>query len=459
MKFEVTVGNVRTQITRYEQFDDLDWFEDFLSVEDEASKFVQVAGRVKHIGKGKPIRLFCYNTQSFPTGLLRHVVRHAKSENIEIDVIDKRERLITTQHTLDWLRPIQTKAVEIAVRKMNGILWMPTGSGKTEVAIAISEKLQGKWLFLVHKKDLLHQTAERYERRTNKTASKIGDGVFDVSQNFVVATFQTLSARIKKRDEDALALLRSVDGIMVDECHTLPANSFWSIAMNCQSAYRFGLSGTPLARSDKKSIYAISALGGIIYRIRPQQLIEAGLLAQPIIHMPQVFQECNRPTWQGVYGEMIVKSAKRNKLIVELARKAEKPCLIFVKQVNHGKALEKRLRKAGIPSEFIWGDKNTSARQSATRRLVHGDTDVLIASNIFQEGIDIPELRSLIIATAGRSAIAAIQRIGRGMRLDKDKTVFHVWDIYDTGNRIAEKWSKSRHRIYEREGYDVVLEK
>ena len=433
----------------------LDLLEDYLSFDDAANQFVMVRGQVRRRTDSPKLRLFNLIDRTFPTGLLSMVCKHLKSLDISFVVEEKFKNAALTDHDLAWLRPEQKEAVNRVIARKNGILWLPTGAGKTEIAIGLTVKIKTRWLFIVHKKDLLHQTAERYEKRTGMKAGKIGDGIFDV-QDFTVATFQTLSRGLKTRDRRVTEFLPKIGGVIHDECHTAPAASSLAVLMGLDNAvYRVGLSGTPLARGDKRSIYAIGALGPVIYRIRPEVLIEAGRLAKPYIHMPELTQESSKPTWQGVYGECIVRSAKRNKMLTEFAKLADKPALLFVKEVKHGHELERRIRKAGVSCEFLWGEKSTAKRDAAVRRLVTGDIDVLIVSVIFQEGTDIPDVRSVIVGSAGKSAIAAIQRVGRGMRIVEGKKEFYVYDVFDNGHRTLKKWSKERKAAYEAEGYEV----
>jgi superfamily II DNA or RNA helicase len=114
-------------------------------------------------------------------------------------------------------------------------------------------------------------------------------------------------------------------------------------------------------------------------------------------------------------------------------------------------------------------------RRAATERLVRCDIDVLLVNVIFQEGVDIPDLKSVVIATGGASPIASLQRIGRGMRATKTKSTFEVWEIADAGCGCTRKtkeedpdnyhpgcqwltrhW-KERLKAYREEEYDVEL--
>ena len=331
-------------------------------------------------------------------------------------------------------------------------------SGKTELAIALHQVLSCRWLFLVHRTTLVEQAAERFTLRTGQTADIIGEGRWEnTGATFTCASFQSIYSALKRKDPRVLVLLQQIQGLLVDEVHVLPSDTYWRVSMTTQQAYyRFGLSGTPLARGDRRSLLAIASTGPIIYRIQPDVLIAAGVLAKPRIQLVPVAQLSTCKTWQGVYGECIVRSRTRNQTIVDCAKRAEKPCLVFVKEIQHGRLLTERLLKANLRAEFVFGADSTPERQAATRRLVRGDLDVLVSSVIFQEGVDIPQLRSVVIANGGRSVIAALQRIGRGMRVTADKNTFQVWDVADHGCKLLERHTKARVRAYTSQGYETV---
>jgi superfamily II DNA or RNA helicase len=313
----------------------------------------------------------------------------------------------------------------------------------------------------------VHQAADRFELRTpGVRAGRIGEGAWDEGDGVgVCATFQTIYRGLKRHCKRTKALLESVVGVVVDEAHTLPAASFFAVLMRCVNAvYRMGVSGTPLARSDQRSLMAVAALGPVVYRVRAEVLIEKGVLAKPTVRMQTVMQQSDCPTWQGVYGEAVVRSAVRNSAIVACAVKATKPALVFIKEVSHGKKLMRMLEAKGLRAEFTWGQHSNDWRTTMIDRLVRADLDVLVCSVIFQEGIDIPSLRSVIIGTGGKSVIAAIQRVGRGMRIERNaageviKDSFEVYDIWDRGNRIMERHARLRLKSYQADGYDTFID-
>ena len=237
--------------------------------------------------------------------------------------------------------------------------------------------------------------------------------------------------------------------------------------MACNAYYRIGLSGTPLDRTDRKSIMAIATLGPVIHRVSAETLVAAGVLAKAKVRLVTCKQGPARSaTWNGVYNELVVRSKARNDLLVKIAKRAQKPSLMFVKNIDHGQKLANMLMCAGVQADFVWGTHSTTYRKSRVKALTRGALDVLVCSVVFQEGIDIPELRSVINASGSKSAIATLQRLGRGMRLDRaaDGTVreggdvFEMWDIMDDGNDWLETHSRARRHAYVTEGHTTVEE-
>ena len=450
-----------------------EWLYEYLSFPDEQARYKR--GPAWKRGPAK-IRMMSSITQTFPTGFLDIVRKTAAEEKIQVDVNDRRAKPCSPDPgaLIDWLRDYQREAIEVAREEERGVFHHATGAGKTEVIVALGEIYPCTWLVLTNKKDLLAQTAERFARRTGEAVGQIGDGAFAPAR-VTVAMFQTIFAGLRGRKSNILKFLATVQGVIVDECHIIPASTFLRVLMALKNAYfRYGFSGTPFARGDQKSIFTWGALGPIIHRVSADTLIGEGILARPTIRMIYVPQRSLAKSWAEVYGEAIVKSPARNAVVVHTAKRATKPCLVFIKEIAHGRALEAEMRAAGEKVEFVWGQKKLEARQAAIRRLVHGDVDILICNVIFQEGIDIPELQSVVIASGGKSVIMALQDVGRGMRRrnaqgEVTKEAFEVFDIADRGcgctvrarHRGCEwlsKHTRKRRAAYVSEKYTVLEE-
>lgn len=453
------VGVLHARVSRATD-EEHSWLREYLTFPDARARF--------RGGDGK-IRLLAVDGR-FPAGLVSLVKRAGPKAGFTVELID---RVHPVPHDpaadLDWLRDYQLDAVLAVLRERRGLVWLPTASGKGELVVALTRAVPCEWLFIVHTTTLVQQTAERLRLRNlehgieDEPIGIVAEGRWSEGR-VTFATFQSLNAKLRAGNTRCLALLGRVGGVICDEAHTVAADTFWRVTMaTTRAAYRAGLSGTPLARGDRKSALVIAALGPVIYRLKAEPLIEAGVLSRPAIKMVRVAQTTNRPTWQGVYGDLVVRSKRRNAALISMTKAAEKPAFVFVKEVAHGKLLERDLINAGIKAQFVWGSHSTDWRRTAVKSLVAGRLDVIVCSVVFQEGIDVPELRSVVVGAAGRSVIAAIQRVGRGMRIERDaggnvvKDAFEVWDVADEGHLWLERAAKERKRAYLNEGYATTV--
>lgn len=458
----ISHGNLYAKVERATE-EEMEWLRDYLSLPDAKARF-----RTGGSGDGR-IHMFNELAKSFAAGFLPGLVKSAKLDGFQVHLFDKRTAPVQRDANADlaWLRDYQTAAVDAVATKVRGLLHYPTGSGKTDIMVGLVRALPCRWLALVHRAQLAGDIAARFNKRNEEhgvdlgEAGVIGEGQWAEGRHLTAATFQTMAHGLKRRDERVLNLLHGAEGVLVDEAHTLPAESFYEVAMATPRAYfRVGLSGTPLARGDRRSAMAIGALGPVIGRVKAETLIDAGVLAKPKIRMVTVTQPTLGHTWNDVYRAAVVSSARRNAVLLDMMKRAaaEGPSLCFVKEVRHGRVLTKMAEAAGLRTAFTFGNHTVAWRQALAKRLVSGSLDILVCSVVFQEGIDIPELRALVIGSGGKSVIAALQRVGRGTRRTAGKEEFQVWDVYDRGDAWLEKHAKDRRDAYAREGYETVIE-
>ncbi len=460
MRLTVEQTYVRVEATKEER----EWLDSYLTFSTE--QFVSRGGRAKHVTED--LHLYNARREHFPTGLLPLVRKHAHANGVSLDIDDRRLAPLAYREDADlgWLRDYQRDAVRRAAIAGRGILWLATGAGKTEIAAGLTRAVPGRWLFVVHRTNLARAAAERIERRTGERVGMIDADTFAV-ERVTCATFQTLTRMLAGQHkrvtrEDAVRLLSRFDGVMVDEAHTLPAQTYYRTLMSIPNAHwRIGLSGTPLARGDRKSIFTIASLGPVLMRVKAETLIEEGHLSRPIIRMVTVPQAVDKPTWHGAYTQGVVNSTPRNRVVLDLALRAHKPSMVFVKQLKHGQRLKQLLERASLRVSFVNGSAPVDARMAAVERLERGDLDVIVTTAVFQEGVDAPGLRSVVLADAGRSVIALLQKIGRGMRRTDVKTTFEVWDVFDLQEQGGKKWlenqSRARARSYLDEGHTVEV--
>mgnify|MGYP001579345397 FL=1 len=442
------------------------WLYQYLSFDTASTPRQAEAARARAAEAGRQDawdgRLHLYNRRydTLPTGFLRVVQRAAAQASVSIEILDKRPQLQPPDLSADtsWLRDYQLAAGMAMLRGQRGVLKAPTGSGKTQVFIALARWLPwARFGVLVHRADLMHQAAERYESITGERAGRLGDSESDI-RRFTVATFQTVARGVGKGSEQGALdpWLRGLDAVVIDEVHILPASSFWKTIMRARAArFRWGVSGTPFRRGDQRDVLVVAACGPMLYEIGSNELIARGLLARPEIRMVRVAQPEVGGSWAEVYERGVVQSTQRNAAVVRAVLRAKQPALVFVKAIEHGRLLHKMLSAAGLAVDFVWGSDSTAARKEAVKRLRRGDLQVLVCSTIFDVGIDIPEVRACIVASGGKSAIATIQRLGRGMRVVEGKAAMELWDFLDEGHKWLRRHSRERVRAFQQEGFDV----
>ena len=218
--------------------------------------------------------------------------------------------------------------------------------------------------------------------------------------------------------------------------------------LNCTNVkYRFGLTGSAEVPDDQMKIEA--ALGPVIYRITPDELMRMGFLARPTITMFKI--DHSIPTgmkWPDTYQEFIVDNEERNNKIVDIVlnEKDNGLVVVLIERIDHGKNLYDSIMKRVSETDFIHGELSTEERDDIMNRTRKGEVKVLIATRVLSEGIDLPNATTLINASGGGvSSVPTIQKSGRILRLHENAK--KIYDFYDTGKYLI-KHSKARFAVY-----------
>jgi superfamily II DNA or RNA helicase len=290
--------------------------------------------------------------------------------------------------------------------------------------------------------------------------------------------------------------------MIVDEVHHLPADKYKLISSNTPSKYRFGLSATPY-REDGKDLEIIGGVGNKIGDIRAMDLVDRGYLTAPEIFIinnadisptnneevldnlrdPFCFSTLTNAMKKNVLRDQIPKNDNaaphyfrkattmcnhdRNDRIVDLAKKLDqrgKTNIIFVYYTAHGKLLVDKLRENHVNVELLTGttesdihrtteelqidDIKMKARNALFKRMKDGELNTIVATGqIMGEGVDIPDIDSIILADDARSKVNTVQKIGRSLRLKKGKEKSLIFDFQDTTPMIR-GWGETRKEIY-----------
>ena len=133
-------------------------------------------------------------------------------------------------------------------------------------------------------------------------------------------------------------------------------------------------------------------------------------------------------------------------LCMKLIRKKTYPA-ILAKTIEHVNQISLVLKLKKIKHISLTGTSPVSKRLKVLEGMRQEVPVVVIFSTIFDEALDVPALKVLITAGSGRSFRQLIQRIGRGMRVHKGKSVLKVYDFYDTTHGYLLSHSKKRKKM------------
>jgi superfamily II DNA or RNA helicase len=426
--------------------------------------------------------LFNKRTYQLPTGLLNKVLNILEQYQINYLLIDERTTTLPTLNLAiretNQVRKYQKSTIQKAVQEKRGIIEMATGAGKTMVAAGIIARLQRPTLFFVHTRELLYQTREYFELQFGIPIGQLGDGVVDL-QPITVATIQTTIRalggeyhRFDEEDEDdptdisrqkdaILTMIENYPIVFFDECHHLPSDTCYTVAMHTKQAeYRYGLSATPY-RSDHQDLLIEAALDEKIVQINASMLIDERYLVPPQITFLPVPSHGIKKTihdYATIYQTAIIENQQRNIMIANKARELvnqELTVLILVQQVKHGKLLSHFLPEA----EFVQGADSSAKRNRVWKNFREQHIKIVIATTLADEGLDIPTLGALILAGGGKSETRALQRVGRVLRKSENKDKAIIIDFMDEAPYLKDH-SKNRWDIYLTEPrFSIRLEK
>ena len=353
----------------------------------------------------------------------------------------------------EWVSPLslrnyQEVAVNVIYKAKGGVISLPTGGGKTLVALRLIQMFDRPTIILVHTKELLYQWKDEIKKHIGVDAGLVGDGNREWKV-VTVAMLQTLGAMIRKGDLQRL----EYGMLLIDETHRISADVAYNIAMRCTARIRVGVSATP-RRTDNRDLKIFAATGPLACNLTPCDLIKAGYLARPKLTMisvggsPMYFSQ----DWQKEYVAHIVTNDERNQRIVDetvrLVRE-EKQTYIHVERVAHMELLYNLIVKEVAPAKVarIWGKTKTGDRQKMLKRFESGSLNVLIGT-ILKEGVNLPAMDAVVLAGGLSSPVALVQKVGRALRRNERFDYAEIIDFVDNCGRFCKKHSELRYQAF-----------
>ncbi|MGY1690370.1 DUF3427 domain-containing protein [Geodermatophilus sp. SYSU D01105] len=324
---------------------------------------------------------------------------------------------------------------------------MATGTGKTVVSALDYQRLRAagtveSLLFVAHRKELLAQSRDTFRR-------VLGDDGF--GELFVGGerprAWQHVFASVQSLAHVDLADLspRHFDLVIVDEFHHAEAATYRRVLEHFQPKVLLGLTATP-ERADGSDVRRWFD-GRTAVELRLWEALEQGLLAPFEYYGVHDGVALDRLQWKRGRGydvaeltDLYTRSQERVEVILQAVRdKVADPlqmrALGFCVSVQHAEFMAEAFSAAGIPSRAVTSETSPADRSAALAALADRSVNVLFTVDLFNEGLDLPAIDTVLFLRPTESATVFLQQLGRGLRLSEDKTHLTVLDFIGAQHR------------------------
>ena len=310
-----------------------------------------------------------------------------------------------------------------------------TGVGKTYLA-AFDSKGYRTVLFVAHRREILQQAAKSFRRVRGSDAYGFFDGDEKCTNEPVIfASVQTLGNE-RYLNKHYFSPDR-FEYLVVDEFHHAVATQYQRIVNYFTPRFMLGLTATP-ERMDGRSVYEICDYN-VAYEVPLKDAINKGMLA-PFryfgIYDSTDYTKVRRSGGKYVeedLDKLYLGNAHRNELVVKHYRKhGSGRALGFCSSRAHAAEMARVFRENGIPAAAVvsgGASEVCEERGRAIHELETGDLRVIFSVDMFNEGVDIPDVDMVMFLRPTESPVVFLQQLGRGLRLAPGKEYLTVLDF------------------------------
>ncbi|MFS8480133.1 MAG: DUF3427 domain-containing protein, partial [Micromonosporaceae bacterium] len=332
-----------------------------------------------------------------------------------------------------------------AERRVHGrwrnLVVMATGTGKTVVAALDYRRLRetdhlDSLLFVAHREEILRQSQRtfRHVLRRGDFGELLVGGERPTQWRHVFASVQSLA----QVDLDLLDPAR-FDMVIVDEFHHAAAPTYARLLDRLRPRVLLGLTATP-ERTDGQDVRVWFG-GRIAAELRLWEALERGLLAP--FHYFGIHDEVSLAgiRWRRGQGydtaelsNLYTGNDARVRLILaaiqdKIADVRRMRAIGFCVSIEHAEFMADRFVRAGVPARAVTSRTSRDERARALSELRDGQVSVLFTVDLFNEGVDLPDIDTVLLLRPTESATVFLQQIGRGLRLADGKACLTVLDF------------------------------
>ncbi len=332
--------------------------------------------------------------------------------------------------------PIQVAALDklAETRAENfrrGLVVLATGLGKTWLAAFDAQAMGARRvLFVAHREEILSQTAETFLRIRPKARVGFYTGQQrDSDCEILCASIQTLGRNVHLDNFQP----QHFDYIVVDEFHHAAAPSYRRLLNYFEPRFLLGLTATP-DRSDQSDILSLCD-DNLVYTCNLFNGIESGLLS-PFLYYG-IFDEtvnyAEIPWRNGRFDpdsltHKLATLGRARHALKEWRRLKQQRTLAFCISIKHAEFMAEQFSKAGVAAKAVYGG-SPLGRAEALEQLTSGEVEVLFSVDLFNEGMNLPLIDTILMLRPTESKILFLQQLGRGLRRAPGKEKVVVLDF------------------------------
>ena len=344
------------------------------------------------------------------------------------------------------LEPFQQRLLEqIAIAREQGhhrnLLVSATGTGKTVMAAMDYVRLRdtlprARLLFVAHRKEILKQAQATFcQALRNPSFGELWvDGATPQAFDHVFASIQSLSANGLEALDAA-----HFDVVIIDEFHHAAASSYQSLLTKIAPRELLGLTATP-ERADGLSVLSYFD-DRIAAELRLWDAIEQQRLCPFSYYGIHDDVDLTNVAWhrgrgydvEGLTNVLTADDARARFVLQELTQQVGDVqrirALGFCVSVAHARFMARVFNSHGLASAAIWADTDATDREKALQDLRDGHIRVLFSVDLFNEGVDVPAVDTLLMLRPTESGTLFLQQLGRGLRRHHNKSVCTVIDF------------------------------
>ncbi len=314
-----------------------------------------------------------------------------------------------------------------------GLLISATGTGKTfAAAFAMKSIVAKRLLFIVHREQIARQALETFKTifGTSRSYGLLTGKEKNIEADFIFSTVQTMSKEdIFKSFNDS-----HFDEIIIDEVHRAGADSYLRLMDYFKPTFYLGMTASP-DRTDSFNIYELFN-NNIVYEVRLKEAMENSLLC-PFHYFGISDLEVDGKVIDELSEFSNLVSNERVEHIISKINYYgysgdRVKGLVFCSSKQEAKVLSEEFNTRGYNTTSLTGEDSQERREQEISKLVANDGDMLdyiFTVDIFNEGVDIPEVNQVIMLRPTQSSIIFIQQLGRGLRKSANKEFVVIIDF------------------------------